>query len=187
MLCCVFGFGPAPARATRWQELRRIDQSDGGCVPGAWLAFCWWFHFLTRFGVARCVLLCASMPAPSFLSASTGPFQSENVSSRWSPSWVPRAWSLPGGQDVFASALAMVNRARVHPRSVCSATARRRHVCPFTVVARVAARACTCPLAAAFRLYVHARPCLVPRISAPRNWQRRLSQPRQRVRRRRYF
>lgn len=78
---------PCPLDASRgkqigpqWQEVRVIDW------PGAWLAFCWWYHLLTRFGAARCVLLQASMPTASFLPASTGSFQTENVHCQWPPS-----------------------------------------------------------------------------------------------------
>ena len=58
--------------------------------------------------------------------------------------------------------------------------------CPSVAVPQVAARACACPLAAAFRLYVHARHYLEPRVLALRTWRRWLSQPRQRVRSRRF-
>lgn len=60
--------------------------------PSAW---CW---------CGRCILLQALMPAASFLSALTGPFQTENVPPRRPPSWVPSG-SLPSGRDIFVQQL----------------------------------------------------------------------------------
>jgi hypothetical protein len=83
--------------------------------PGRWIGttmdgeqvrdcFELWCRLLTGVGAAGVFCCRRRCPLRQFLSASTGPFQTENVPPRRPPSWVP-SWSLPSGWDVFVRQL----------------------------------------------------------------------------------
>ena len=78
---------PRPLDASRGKRIgSSMAGAQGDRLARCVVSLCRWCHLLTRFGAARCVLLRVSMPAASFLSASTGSFQTENVHCQRPPS-----------------------------------------------------------------------------------------------------